>query len=137
VTINHSAQFITLTNGGLVDRFKRFASWRVAQYRGYRYGPVYREIDIGGLANLYRDTHALAVGVMVPLELADQRAIFPTNCPLTNNETRLPIARRALEEVLCYNGLVGVREGPLLKLVKKEWVQTTSAPHRPTSGSSQ
>jgi hypothetical protein len=132
VTINHSAQFITLTNGGLVDRCKRFASWQVSKYQGYRYPVVYREIDIGGLANLYRDTHALSPGVMVPLELVDQKALFPTNCPLTNTQTSLAVARRALEELLCYNGLVGVREGPLLKLVKKEWVQTASAPPRPT-----
>jgi hypothetical protein len=134
VIINHPAQFIAFTNGGLVDRGKRFANWQVSHYEGYRFPALSREITVGGLANLYRSMHTLTPGLMVPLELLDQKALFPTNCPLTNGPTSLPVFRRALGEALNYNGLVGVREGPLLKLVKKEWVQTNSARPRPTNG---
>jgi len=131
ISLSHAAQFIALTNGAVMNRGKRFASWQLSKYRGLRFPVLSQEITVAGLANLYRSVDALSPGVMIPLEFFELKACFPTNCVLTNAQTSLPVFRRALEESLCHNGVVGVRDGPILKLVKREWVQMGSAasPH--------
>lgn len=131
-TISHQTQFVTLTNGAPMERGMRFAEWQVAKYRGVRFPVLSREITVGGLANLYRSLDALSAGILVPREFFELKASFPTNCVLTNAQTRLPVFRRALEEALCHSGVVGIREGPLLRLVKSEWVRTNSASDPPS-----
>ncbi len=141
--LRHPTLFITLTNGSLADRAKRFAGWELSRYRGFRFPALSQELTLGGLANLYRSVDTISPGVEVPLEFFQLKASFTTNCVLTNAQTRLPVFRRALEEALCHNGVVGIRDGPLLKLVKQEWVQANSAgsppltPGDPTNRSSQ
>jgi hypothetical protein len=126
VTRSHHTQFIALTNGAPMEKGKRFVGWRIAKIRGYRFPALSGEISVGGLANLYRSVDTLSAGIMIPLEFGLLKARFPPNCPLTNAPTSLRTFRPALEEALCYNGIVGIREGRLLRLVKSEWLRTNS-----------
>jgi len=124
VTITHQTQFVTVTNGAFFDRTRRYLNWQVAKVRGSQFPPLSAEITLGGLANLYRSVDTLNAGIMVSWEFFDLTARFPTNCVLTNAQTSLRAFRPALQQVLRYNHVVGVREWPLLRLVKSEWVHT-------------
>ena len=126
VSLGHLTQFISLTNGALMEKGTRFANGQIAKIRGYRFPALNPEINVAGLVNLYRSVDTLSAGIMMPVEFVDLKVRFPTNCLLTNAATPLRSFRPALEEALGYNGIVAIREGPLLRLVKSEWLRTNS-----------
>ena len=126
VTVSHRTRFMAITNGPPIERVKRFANWQIDKLRGQRFPALSPEITVLGLANLYRSIDLRSAGMIVPLEFGDLKARFPTNCVLTNKATSVGAFRSGLEETLAHNGIVGLREGSRLRLVKKEWVRTNA-----------
>ena len=143
MTVIHQTQYVAFTNRTLGDRWQRFAVLEVRKLRGQRMPALPAKISLGVIVGHYRYVHPLGGAMLVPVDFLQQTVCWPTNSILTNASTRLWHAGPALEEVLVYNGIVGIREGPAVRLVKKEWVQTNSVtnPHsgfdRSTSGLSQ
>ena len=127
VTLIHQTQFITQTNrGALLDRGKRFMDWEIAKYRGHDFPALSTTITLAGLVNLYNSVDTLSTSIMMPVEFFRLQARFPSDCLLTRAPTSLRTFRPAVEEALCYNGIVGIQEGTLLRLVKSKWLRTNS-----------
>ena len=126
VTVDHETTFITLTNDGLMQRGRQFAAWQINRGRGIRFPALAPNITLFGLANLYSSVATMSAGIIIPLEFDEERPLYPINCVLTKEPTDVGTFRAALEDVLNYNGVVGIQEGNLLRLVKKYWLRTNS-----------